>query len=1100
MKFLKKIEAINYYNNRIRNNTKLSYGLFQEDVDRAGSKCFYVEDKLNIYKKIIKSATPHFYEFWTENTKMVFGMDIDFDKTKSTLTPFQILNKVINIVIDSALEFYSYEYQIKDIIILENDQNQLIDNPNKYSAHIIFRGLNFENYLVAKDFFQRMNSKHNLTSLFVDKLIYNMTCLRLFMNMKMSKTSILIPIQYTINDINTMSCNGDMTNDEMYIFFLKTMITHTINTDRMISIGQITHKAITNQIKYSNSANSILNINLNNILNSLPSKYYDDYDYWIKIGMILYQYNTEDNMMFELWDKFSKQSVKYKENDTTTRWKGFSNLNNKITIGSLIKWAKDENIENIYIKTRLDIEQIVESYPIKPINIDITNIPEQNITILEQEKLTPDIYINTLKKKLIAVQSEKGTGKTSNLLEILFNEKHNNKIDDSTSILFISSRITFGYKLLGDLDQYGFELYSNIKEHQIHSNRIICQIDSLMRLEKDKYDIIIIDECETLARYITSSHFTKNSKASLIVSMLEMRVADANQLYIMDADLSDRCINFYKNALNLKSINDFHLIINNYKPYADYQLTYCHYSTWLKKILTSIESNQKLVIAMASNAKAKDLYKKIIETFNEKRVLFIHKETTDEEKKAMLLNVNEEWIKYDIIIYTPSVCMGVSFDIVDHFDNIFAYGCHESLGAQEWCQMIHRVRSPKSKEIFISIDNYKLFNKEDSTVNYSIVEKMLCSDYYLTNYDLHTNIIQKKIKKITTSNLDVGIDDIETTEIGSVNIDDKIMYYPYKSEPIYDLYVRNSWEMIENKLNFPASFFGYAKFKEYKLKYLELNSDDNSILAEMKEIREERTQLETDEKVNGIFNSVDLTKEEYNLIIKQKDEYLTIENIYSIYKYNLRKCYNIDQGEIITKEFITEFQNKELMKWYRNISTIISTPTQTTIDKMIILKDNQQYDSIISNCYNEFTTRNKYMYHYYPIEIINLLDLDINNLSITIQYADLVSKVYGAIAWCNQYKDEIAFKYNFNICTRDITEFSEVEQLKYLNKIIESQYGLKIKRINKSTNPDNILYKLDNLDRWKNIDNTIKPIDLKTKRFTRSADLDTTNLDLFIDE
>ena len=41
----------------------------------------------------------------------------------------------------------------------------------------------------------------------------------------------------------------------------------------------------------------------------------------------------------------------------------------------------------------------------------------------------------------------------------------------------------------------------------------------------------------------------------------------------------------------------------------------------------------------------------------------------------ILLNVNKEWIKYDIVIYTPSVCMGVSFDISNHFNKIFAYGC-----------------------------------------------------------------------------------------------------------------------------------------------------------------------------------------------------------------------------------------------------------------------------------------------------------------------------------------------------------------------------------------------------------------------------------------
>jgi hypothetical protein len=1094
MRFLKKQEAINYYTNKIKNKTKISYGLFQEDVDRAGSKCFYVEDIKNIYKKIISSAEPHFYEFWTENTPIVFGMDIDFDISKNKISPDELLTKIINIVIDSAKEYYSHNYNISDIIILENDSNQQFDNPNKYSAHIIFRGLKFENYLVAKDFYQRMNKEHDLQSLNVDKSIYNMTCLRLFMNTKMNKTAMLVPKRLKVNDEYTTICNIHSTKEEMYNFFLSTMITVVGTTDKIIHIKDIKHKSITNQIKYNNNNNStnISNINLEYILMNLPPNYSDEYDYWIKIGMILFQYEMENNYMFNLWDKFSQQSSKYKSDEIISKWNSFKNLTSKITIGSLIKWAKDENIANIFLNPKLDINHIVNSYPVKPIEINTDDIPQSNITILSQAKLTPDVYVPVLNKKLIAVQSEKGTGKTSNLLETLF-KNENTRINSNMSILFISSRITFGYKLLGDLEEYGFELYSNIKEQQIYSNRIICQIDSLMRLEKDKYDIIIIDECETLARYITSNHFTKNNKANLIVSMLEMRVNDANQLYIMDADLSDRCINFYKKAINLKSINDFHLIINSFKPYTEYQLTYCHYSTWLRKILTLIESNKKLVIAMASNAKAKDLNKKIIETFREKKVLFIHRETSDEDKKSMLLNVNEEWIKYDIIIYTPSVCMGVSFDITNHFDNIFAYGCHESLGAQEWCQMIHRVRSPINKEIFVSIDNYKLFDKEDNTVNYQMVEKMLCSDYYLTNYDLHTNIVSKKIKKYDESD-----ESNMNTSIGSVSIDEKILYYPYKSEPIYDLYVRNSWEMIENKLNFAASFFGYAKFKEYKLHFLESNAEDNSILADMKEIREERTQLETDEKINGILNAKDLTTEEFNIKIKQRDEYITKDDMYAIYRYNLRKCYNIIDE--INKEFIEEYHDKELMKWYRNISTIISTNTQSTNDKLCILKDNQQYDSIISNCYNDFTTRNKYSYHYYPIEIIKIFGFDINNLTICIPYAELISKTYDAIAWCSDKKDDIAFKYNLNIQSKDLIDLTEVEQLKYINKIIESQYGLKIKRMNTSATKDNIMYKLDDIDRWNNLNDKIKPIEIKTKRYNRSNVLDTSNLDVFIDE
>jgi hypothetical protein len=1083
MKFLRKQEAIQYYN---KHKAKQSLYLFQEDIDRAGSKCFHVDNIKKIYDNIIKLKKPHFYEFWTEDMPIKFGMDIDCKITEDMNTD-ELLIKIINIVIDSAKEYYDYEYNISDIIILENDFME-----GKYSAHIIFCGLNFQNYLVVKDFFQRMNKKENLKSLFVDEHIYSKTCLRLFLNSKMNKNSILIPKKLYINDKFTSTCQLSSNLDNIYKFFLSTMITYTDLNDKMITIKNIQSKTITNQIKYKNVNENELNINLEDILMALPFKYYDEYDYWLKIGMILYQYNK-----LELWHKFSAMSEKYKSDEIETKWKSFENKNFRITIGTLIKWAKDENIKNIYINYKLELNNIVNKYPIKPIEINVSNLTEDNLTILSQAKLTPDIYTPVLNKKLIAIQSEKGTGKTSNLFETLFNNE-NTIIDDNTSILFISSRITFGYKLLGDLEEYGFELYSNIKEQHIYSKRIICQVDSLMRLEKDKYDIIIIDECETLARYITSTHFTKNPKANLIVSMLEMRIADANQVYIMDADLSDRCINYYSKIVNLKNMSDFHLIINNYKPYMEYTLIYSHYSTWLKKILMFIESDKKLVIAMASNAKAKDLNKKIIETFPEKKVLFIHKETTDEDKRSLLLNVNEEWIKYDIIIYTPSVCMGVSFDIINHFDNIFAYGCHESLGAQEWCQMIHRVRSPKNKEIFISIDNYKDYDEQEHNVDYTIVEKMLCSDYYLTHYDLHNNVIPKKITRIENikSDLDKNIEEsIFDISIGTPANEDKIIYYPYKNEPMYDLYVRNCWEITENKLNFAASFFGYVKFKEYKLEYLELNIEDNTILAEMKDIRKDRVDIENKDKIEGIFVAKDISNDEYNTKIKQRDEYLTIENMYEIYKYNLRKCYN--KQDDIAKEFIEKYHDKECMKYYRNLSTILSTNTNTTEDKLTILKDNQLYDSVISNCYNEFTNKNKYTYHYYVIQIINMLGFNINDLSILIPYNEIIKKIEEVIKWCFDKKEELAFKYNLTIIRKSLVELKESEKLKYINSIICTQYGLKIKHT-KNNNKEKINYKLDDLDKWNEL--KIVPIDLKSKKSNNMYDLDTSNLDLFIDE
>jgi hypothetical protein len=106
---------------------------------------------------------------------------------------------------------------------------------------------------------------------------------------------------------------------------------------------------------------------------------------------------------------------------------------------------------------------------------------------------------------------------------------------------------------------------------------------------------------------------------------------------------------------------------------------------WLNKLYSEISLNKKIVVPMASNNKAKDLYTKIKVDFPHLNILMINRETPDEEKVLGLLNINDKWIMYDIIIYTPSVCMGVSFDVVDHFDYIFAYGCENSLGSKEFC-------------------------------------------------------------------------------------------------------------------------------------------------------------------------------------------------------------------------------------------------------------------------------------------------------------------------------------------------------------------------------------------------------------------------------
>lgn len=1043
MSFITKKEAINYL--RKSNNEDLR--LFQEDIDSNGSKRFYVATENDLYEKIEKrekkGLNSHYYESWLEDTNIVFSLDIDASLDVINFDDLIIDN--IRKIIKYAKKFYNYEYKIDDIIVLKTKTQQ-----NKNSSHVIFRGLYFKNHLVCKNFYYRIIKEEKLD--YCDPSIYGKTCLRTCFSTKKGRDYPLLVYKLIIDGITTD--NKDNYENEIY-FFGKTLITTIDEYDKKNEMISYVEKE--EDINFNEKVDINENTELETVLNYLPDEYCNEYTKWNRVGMVLF---SLDESNYNLFDRWSQKSHKYDKDGIKRIWDGYKNGNfNKgmLGIGSLIYWAK----EGGYKPQNKDIEHIVSTYQENRINISSKD--KYDIQYLSQDKLQQRLMTPNINKKLFAIQSEKGTGKTSNLIKALFDEyKHTPK-----SILIISSRRTFGIKLSSDLKKYGFKLYSEIEEQYIYNERVIVQIDSLLRLQKDRYDMIVIDECESLARYISSSHFTKNPKASTIVSNLEFRISDANNVIIMDADLSDRCINYYTNIIDPDdelSKNDIKILINNYTPYQNYTLKYTSYNSWLNEINKKVSNDKKLVIPMASNNKAKDLYNKLKNDYPNKSILLIHKETSDEDKLNKLLSVNDTWINYDVVIYTPTVCMGVSFDVV-HFDYIFAYGCHQSLGAQEFCQMMHRVRNPKNNDIYISFDYYKYYDPIEDMVTYEQVEEMLCNDYYLLHHNMDNNLITKKYKR-------------EGRE--------RILYYPYKEEPIYDLYVRNSMEFLNDKFNLTASFFGYIKYKNYQYEYYE--SDINSqIEKELKNIRKERKEEEQKSLVDNILNAKLLTSEEYTEKCMRQDKFMTDNDLYEIKKYNLLKNYGLTE-EQLTQDIISKYIDKVMMLTYNNLTCIIENDKQNTNKKLEILKDNSKVGEEFRNCYQEFTFKNKYMYHYYSTTLLKYCGFDINDIDkkdVALEKDDIYKNMNKEIngltlqEFIENEKYGLFVKFDYRkLINREITnDFSQL--LKIVNTIINKQYGIKLKIITR--NKTNKKYFLSTDNKWKDLPNGILSKEIKQK-------------------
>lgn len=1048
----RKHEAIKKYtNSKVTGKAIFAEDKVGKNVTK-GAKVFYVTKHDDIYERISNPniANSHYYETWSENTEMLFALDLDI-KGKTREESLDIVKNNIRKINMSMMKIHKHEYDITNTIVLESNPIVSFKESKKYSYHIIFRGIVFQTHEVCRDFFIEANKLDEIE--FGDISIYGLSCLRLCYCCKAGKNAILYPIEINVDGKLTMTeYNTSFPHQE---FFNRTMITYIASNDEIkIKKSNMINKIKANAEPLSIAKDSIDNLNIEQMIESLPYEVCDCYDSWIRVGMCLYHLDINHEPWFKVWDKWSQQSDKYKPFEMKKLWAGFSR--NKINVGYLINLCRKNGVSNnsIFKNSKVTVSEIINSYPRREI---VLNRNKKTI-IINQRKLETNIYKPHLNKKLVCIQSEKGTGKTSNLLKLLFEEE--NIITPETTMLFVSSRRTFGAKLLGDLKEYGFVLYSDIAHGDIREKKVICQIDSIKRLAIDMYEYIIIDECESCARYITSSHFVKNPKASTIVSDLELRIKEASHVYIMDADLSNRCMEYYKNVMEITDddSDDYQLIINTFKAFSEYSVVSMTYNDWVQHMLESIGRGLKVAVPMASNNKAKDLKTKIECEFPDLKVLLIHKETKDEDKVKNLINVNTSWQEYDVVLYTPSVCMGVSFDVPDYFDNIYGYGCENSLGAQEFAQMLHRIREPKNKVIYLSLNLYREYDELEEYMPFEEVENLICQDYYLTHFDLHQNLLQTKMTR---------------TEPDINGMTERILSYPNKDDPNYRLIVHNAKETIANKINFSSSLYGYLKEKEYGIEFFQydVGDRDKDIKASMKDIRDERISGETEVSVQGILDAPDIDHAEYRELIKQRDEFMTYEDIQKINRHKFRSCYELYEGEHeLDYDLIEEFNSKEKMKWYYNLSNIMATQDQDTITKLDMLRENVIRDKWLNTCYMEFTTTNNYTHQLHSTNLVNHCGFDVNNLDTILTHKNLVSNVKNCIAYIDSNKKELAYKFNTRIYNKNFDNMEFKEQLKVINGMLTSYYGLKIKKISGSKNDtDTAFYKLSDSKIWENI-------------------------------
>jgi len=414
--------------------------------------------------------------------------------------------------------------------------------------------------------------------------------------------------------------------------------------------------------------------------------FFDTYDKWIQVGYMARHLNNTDES-YDLFDKFCRKVEGYENTPINNNIKAF--------------YGKDEyNInfdENgILIKcSQLDREEYKKSlqhlYVSKYNNI-INKFNKK--FIYDEDDKTVGLFDEWMSNyKAICIKSPYGTGKTFAFRELI--KKHQYK-----KVLFITYRQSLAHSFSLDLkNQFGFENYLDENVDVKKAHRIIIQLDSLKRLtdtvnlitQKDglpHYDLVVLDEIEGLLSHLSFDKIEQYFIHNILTGILKK----CSKILTLDGDLGDRTLDFIT-TLGF----DYKIFENDYLGVKKHFKFSHNINTFDDKIDEDLNEGHKLVIVCMTKTESEKYYNK----YNSKYKVCLH--NSIEKNKIKLLDVNTEWAKCDLLIYSPSVESGVDFNIVNYFYRCYATVSNQSTSTRAFFQMLNRVRHYENNEITVLI-------------------------------------------------------------------------------------------------------------------------------------------------------------------------------------------------------------------------------------------------------------------------------------------------------------------------------------------------------------------------------------------------------------
>lgn len=362
-------------------------------------------------------------------------------------------------------------------------------------------------------------------------------------------------------------------------------------------------------------------------------------------------------------------------------------------------------------RKKTSIKHTIFSIPIKdrPVSSSINPnvlMKKSNNDIIYESRFVKELNLDTD----YFIKSQLGTGKTFQFSKLIIKLLNRNS---KARIIIFSQRIQFSReicaKINSKLEEVGIEerfvLYKDSNDQVINDAQLLVMgVHSLHKLkiyENPRYDLVIGDEIRSLFSEFLFKHLMKNNYSKIAINF-ETIFRQCKNFIVCDAFATQSDITKLSLLMNGTDHSDFTLIQNIWKPQRR-EIEYLggSFTNIVNKIYEKLLLGERCVFfssiaTSARNCGLVDFCKR-----NNITYAFYHSKSNDKAKKEDFENINESW-KVQLLIYTPTITVGVSFDEL-HFDNLFVYFSTYSACVRDCFQSMYRVRQFKSTKIYCGI-------------------------------------------------------------------------------------------------------------------------------------------------------------------------------------------------------------------------------------------------------------------------------------------------------------------------------------------------------------------------------------------------------------